>query len=176
MTVVPDLDVEERLDLMSRQLELLVVDAEERKELRDSLTELTGDLSPITRQLMADAASALSNADQRGYVDFARSGLGVVDRIVTGFSSDDVEALGDNIVLILDAVKDMTQPEIMGMLRSSLHQVQAEASAEPPSLFSLARRLRDPNVRRGLDRLLVLLEGLGSSEIEREPREKGVQP
>jgi uncharacterized protein YjgD (DUF1641 family) len=113
-------------------------------------------------------------ADQRGYVDFARSGLGIADRIVTEFSSQDVEALGDNIVLILETVKEMTQPEVMRMMRSTVHQVREESPSEPPSLFTLARRLREPNVRRGLDRLLVLLDSLGSSEFE-EGREKGAR-
>ena len=173
MTITHEPDVLERLDAMSLQLEALVAEAEQRRGMRDSLAELTGDLSPITRQVMANATNALVVADERGYVGFARSGLGVVDRIVTGFSTEDVEALGDNIVLILETLKEMTQPEVMGMLRSSLHQVGADASTSPPSLFSLARRLREPGVRRGLDRLLVLLEGFGATEIDTDGTEKG---
>ena len=35
------------------------------------------------------------------------------------FSKEDVEALGDNIVLILETGKEMTQPEIMQMMQST---------------------------------------------------------
>ena len=174
MTATPDLTVERRLDLIGAQMNFLVAEAMRTKELKDSLVELTEDLSPVTRQVMDSATAALAVADQRGYVDFARSGLGIADRIVTEFSSEDVEALGDNIVLILETVKEMTQPEVMRMLRSTVHQVREESPAEPPSLFTLARRLREPNVRRGLDRLVVLLDSLGSSEFE-EGREKGAR-
>jgi hypothetical protein len=39
--------------------------------------------------------------------------------------------------------------------------VLAEADAEPPSAFALLRRLRDPQMRRGLARALALVEALG---------------
>ena len=33
--------------------------------------------------------------------------------MVTSFGEDDVAALGDNVVLILNTLKEMTQPEVM---------------------------------------------------------------
>ena len=44
----------------------------------------------------------------------------ILDNMVTSFSEEDVNRLGDNIVLILNTVKDMTQPEIMSFVRNTL--------------------------------------------------------
>ena len=161
-----------RLDEMTAQLDLLVAEAEERRRLRESISELTGDLSPIANQGMGSITRVLSEADERGYVDFTRGSLAVVDTVVGSFTQEDLEALGDNIVLILETVKEMTQPEVMRMMRSTLHNVQEiEEPAEPPSLLGLLRELRKPESRRGLHRLVVFLESLGSFDPETERKE-----
>ncbi len=127
-----------------------------------SLSELAGDASQLAGPAMTSLTKRLGELDRRGYVDFARSSLGIVDRIVTGYSEEDVEALGDNIVLILDTVRQMTQPEVMGMLRRTVVTVrEAEEPSEPPSLFGLLKEMRDPTTRRGLARVLTMLRSVG---------------
>ncbi len=121
-------------------------------ELAEEVTDLAG---PMTESLVRH----LGELDDKGYFEFAKAGVGVVDRVVTSFSEDDVRALGDNVVLILETIKEMTQPEVMTMLRRTVHTVREDqaASAPPPSLLSLLREMRDPQVRRGLARVLDML-------------------
>jgi uncharacterized protein YjgD (DUF1641 family) len=101
-----------------------------------------------------------------------------VDRVVTGFSEEDVEALGDNVVLILETVKEMTQPDVMAVLYRMIEAVQrqqhemAHEPEEAPSLFSLARKMRDPEIRRGMGRALNTLRAV--SEVETGPPRKFV--
>jgi uncharacterized protein YjgD (DUF1641 family) len=125
--------------------------------------DLVKDLMPLSEQAMDVVTDNLVDLDQKGYFGFVKSGWHVIDRIVTEFNEDDVEALGDNIVLILETVKSVTQPEMMAALHNMIEAVQrqqAQMSSEPekpPSLFRLARRLRDPEVRRGMNRALDTL-------------------
>ncbi len=87
----------------------------------------------------------------------------MVDRVVTNFTQEDVDALGDNVVLILETIKEMTQPELMQMMRTTIHEVgEIEEDAEPPSMMNLLRQMREPEVRRGLGRMLALLRSMGS--------------
>lgn len=152
-----------RLDMIEHQLRFLVAEAEERRRLGRVYSELIGDLSPVASQGMASLSRALAEAEARGYVGFARSGLGVVDRVVTSFDESDIEALSDNIVLILETLKEMTQPEVMQLLKSTVHQIQeVEEPHEPPSLLALLRELRTVEARRGLYRLVVALRSLGA--------------
>jgi uncharacterized protein YjgD (DUF1641 family) len=119
------------------------------------------------------ATDRLVNLDQKGYFTFAKSGLHIIDRVVTSFSEDDVEALGDNVVLILETVKEMTQPEIMAVLYRMIEAVQRqqrhlnEEPSDPPSLFKLARQMRDPEIRKGLGRALNTLRAV--SEVDTGP-------
>jgi len=75
-----------------------------------------------------------------------------------------VKALGDNVVLILQTVKEMTQPEVMTMMRRTAITAQGvdDSYAEPPSTIALLKQMRDPEVRRGLARTLNILRTLGS--------------
>jgi len=132
----------------------------------EMFAELFSDMMPLTEHAMDVATDRLVAIDQKGYFGFARSGMHVVDRIVTGFSEEDVEALGDNIVLILETVKEMTQPDVMAALYHMIEAVQRQQKLlesepeKPPSLFRLARRLRDPEIRRGMGRALDTLSAV----------------
>jgi len=71
--------------------------------------------------------------------------------------------LGDNIVLILNVVKNMTQPEIMTFINNTL--MVATREVEKPvdaSLFALIRQMRDPAVRRGLALTMRVLSVIGA--------------
>lgn len=144
----------------------------------EMFSELFEDMMPLTEHAMDVATDRLVNLDQKGYFTFAKSGLHVLDRVVTSFSEDDVEALGDNVVLILETVKEMTQPEIMAVLYRMIEAVQRqqrhieEEPAEPPSLFKLARQMTDPEIRKGLGRALNTLRAV--SEVETGPPRKFV--
>lgn len=174
MTTRTPVELDERLDELTNQIAFLVSEAKENRELKQSISELTSDLSPIARQGMGSVANVLVDAEAKGYVDFAKSGVGVLDRVVTSFSAEDVEALGDNVVLILETVKEMTQPELMQMMRSTLHEVnEIEESAEPPSMMRIIRQMNEPEVRRGLARMLALLRSMGSVEQKDVENRKG---
>ena len=88
----------------------------------------------------------------------------MVDNVVTSFSEEDVNRLGDNIVLILNTVKDMTQPEIMNFVRNTLEV--AEREVEKPVNTSCGRilgQMSDPAVRRGLALTLRVLRVVGAA-------------
>ena len=139
------------------RLEALLAQLESMSELFSTLSQLSGP----ALALLTDRLQAL---DERGYLEFARSGIGIADRVVDSFGPDDIEALGDNIVLILQTVREMTQPEVMTMLRRTAVSAQSldDVDAAPPSLLGLARELREPEVRRGLGRTLTVLRTIGA--------------
>jgi uncharacterized protein YjgD (DUF1641 family) len=130
----------------------------------DSLSELGGELTLITGAGVARLSESLAQAERKGYFTFARHGAAMVDEVVTSFSEEDVVALRDNLVLILNTVKELTQPEVMTLLNRtgvSLQTIGDDAGAEPPSAFALLKQMRDPQVRRGLGRTLALLRTVG---------------
>ena len=128
----------------------------------DSVTDLLEILGPMLKEGMDLGTGVMSDLERKGYFAFAQSGLRMADNVVTSFTREDVDRLGDNVVLILNTVKDLTQPEIMTFLRNTL-QV-AEREVEKPvdtSLGALMGQFGDPAVRRGLALTMRVLKVVG---------------
>lgn len=130
----------------------------------ESFSELIAEVSPLTGDAVVRLMELLSDFEQRGYFAFAKSSLGVVDNVVTSFTTEDVNALGDNVVLILQAVREMTQPEVMTLLRNTAHTVREQEVPEDISLFGLIKQMRDPAVKRGMARALSALRSVSGEE------------
>ncbi len=129
----------------------------------ESLMDLVETMGPLGNEAFAKIVDTLATMEQKGYFAFARGGLQITDNIVTSFTEEDVKKLGDNVVLILNVVKDMTQPEIMTFVRNTLMVAQSEV--EKPidaSLFALLNQMRDPAVRRGLALTMRVLSVVGA--------------
>jgi hypothetical protein len=158
---------------IAAQLDDLTEETRRSRERWEALDELVRDATPVMRQLLGSATVGLGQLEARGYGEFVGGGLGVVDRVVAAFDREDIEALGDNVVLMLQTVRDMTQPEVLGLLRRTAADLHDDATAPPPSLVTLLGRIRRPEARRGLDRLLRLLETVGAGAHQVHPPKEG---
>lgn len=156
------LTLEERLDRLSAQIEELTALAQAQREERERWRELTHELTPMARGVFTAVSGELERYP--GYVTFARGGARIAEQVVASFGEDDVAALGENIVLILNTVKDMTQPEVMRMMRRTAVTIGEDVPSTTPSTLALLRQMRDPEVRRGLARLLAMLRTLGAQQ------------
>lgn len=134
----------------------------------ESIMDLVQTVGPLTDHAFEKAVDVLQDAEHKGYFAFARGGMQIADNVITSFSEDDVKKLGDNVVLILNTVKDMTQPEIMGLLRTIMAQTEAEV-AKPvrTSVPALLGQMRDPNVRKGLALTMRMLSVVGAQASEK---------
>lgn len=127
----------------------------------ESANDFVKDFAPLSQDMVEQAILMLNEMEQKGYFGFVRQGQYVMDQIVTSFSEDDVRQLGDNVVLILNTVKALTQPQMMDLvnsLTSGFQAVEGEADELPTSMFGLLREMRDPEVRRGLAITMQILK------------------
>ena len=136
----------------------------------ESLMDAFAEIQPITGDVVLKVMEALNDFEQRGYFEFAQAGLRVIDNVVTSFTAEDADALGENVVLILQAVREMTQPEVMLMLRNTASGVREQEVPEDVSLFSLFKQMREPAVKRGLARALGALRTV-SGDLPEEPEQ-----
>ncbi|MCU0509629.1 MAG: hypothetical protein MUC34_14800 [Anaerolineae bacterium] len=161
-------EVQEYVDLadLLRLLKRLLRNGPTFEKLLDQLESVVGlveTVGPLSDEAFAKAVDVLQAAEHKGYFAFARGGMKIADNVVTSFTEDDVQKLGDNVVLMLNTVKDMTQPEILGLVRTVVAQTETEV-AKPvnTSLPALLGQMRDPNVRRGLALTMRILSVVGA--------------
>ncbi len=150
-----DLEPYVRGEDLIRLLKRLLQNAENLEwalEQLESLRDLTRDATPVVNEALQALIQFLDELDKKGYVPFFLEALRILDVIVTSFSVEDVRLLGDNIVLILNTVKEMTQPEMMRFLHNLTMAFKEGTEEEEPdvSLLGLLRQMRDPKVRKGL--------------------------
>ena len=165
-------EVQEYIDLgdLLRLLKRLARNGRNLETLLDqfeSVMDLTQTLGPLTDEAFGKAVATLADMEHKGYFAFARGGKRIADNIVTSFTANAVDRLGDNIVLILNTVKDMTQPEIMNFVRSTL--LVAEREVDKPvdiSYLGLLRQMRDPAVRRGLALTMRVMHVIGAQTVD----------
>ena len=127
----------------------------------ESANDFVKDLAPLTNDMVEQAVLLMADMERKGYFGFVRQSQYVMDQIVTSFSEEDVRQLGDNVVLILNTVKALTQPEMMDLvnnLTQGFHEIEAHPEELPTSMFGLLREMRDPEVRRGLAVTMEMLK------------------
>lgn len=131
----------------------------------ESLSDLVKDASPIVNDAVLMAVEQMDAMERRGYFRLAKEGQVVLDNIVDAFGPEDVRQLGNNVVTILTTVKQMTQPEIMGMMQNlagSMRTAESQPQEVSTSMWSLLKQFRDPQTRRGLAITLGMLRAVGA--------------
>jgi uncharacterized protein YjgD (DUF1641 family) len=128
-------------------------------ERLEGAVDLVNDVTPLSKDIFDELLNRLNTLEQKGYFKFLRGAGTIVDNIVTHYSEEDVRRLGENIVLILDTVKEATQPEMIKSLQNALaiYRDIDVALPEKVSTFALVKQLFDPNVRRSLATGLSIL-------------------
>jgi len=160
-------EVEQYVDLndLLRLLKRLLRNGRNFDKLLDqieSALDLVETVGPLSDEAFGKAVDTLEQMERKGYFLFARGGMQIVDNIVTSFGEEDVRLLGDNVVLILRTIKEMTQPEVMNFVRNTVEIIDREKDQPvQTSLVALWRQLQDPNVRRGLAISMRVLRTIG---------------
>jgi len=127
----------------------------------EAVMGLTDEVELLGQQVFNYTVEQLDQFERDGYFDFAREGWRIVERIVTEYSQEDVRALGDNVVTILNTVRSMTQPEIMALANNAVGAIQEDLpETETVSTWTLLREMGNPKVRRGMARMINLLKAL----------------
>lgn len=80
--------------------------------LIDSINDFAKDIAPIIKQIGLDLACKLNDLEQKGYIDFGKELLKVFDKIITGFSKEDIRLLADNVGNIIETFKNMNKANI----------------------------------------------------------------
>jgi uncharacterized protein YjgD (DUF1641 family) len=127
---------------------------------------LLDETSQIGKQVFNQSVAALDQMERQGYFAFARGGWRVFERVVSEFSEEDLNALSDHIGMALKIVKRLTQPEFLALADNTLNAIQAvPAGDDKVSLWALMGELSDPQVRKGLARMLNVVKVMADEPV-----------
>lgn len=149
-----DVAMNERLERIEAHLAELAAAQKRREETFD-------ELMPILGMAVTETSNRLQAYEDKGYFEFGKRLLGVADAVVEGFAPEDVEALGNNVVSILDTVKHMTQPKMLQLANDAADAVDDAGSAQPVGVFGMLKASNDEDVKRGLAVAIAILREIG---------------
>jgi len=160
-------EVQESIDLndLLRLFKRLLRNGRNLEKMLDqleSLADLMETVGPLANAAFGKAVDITADMEAKGYFNFTRGGMKVMDSLVASFSEEDLNHLSDNISLVLSIVKEITQPEILDYAGHTLTNVRQELEKPVDASYTgLMRQLRNRDVRRGLALTLRILQVIG---------------
>lgn len=139
-------------------------------ETMESLNDLLKDAAPILQQVGLDAVHKLHELEQKGYFDFLSELGRMMDNIVTHFSKEDVRALSDNVVFILETVKNLTQPDMLRAINNAttIYKNLDMDDVEEYSIFRAMMELRKPEMKKGIGFMITFLKKMNELPVQQD--------
>ena len=132
----------------------------------ESMMDLSKDIGPVLTQMGLDGIQKMHELEKRGYFEFIKEITGIIDNIVQHFSPEDVRLLADNVVTILETVKNITQPEMLDALNNAINvfkKIETE-NVEEYSLWRAFKELRTPEGQKGIGFIMTFLKNISKEE------------
>ncbi len=140
-------------------------------EKLESTVDFIQDAGPIGQQVFKDALYKMDEFDRKGYFEFFTELTRVLDNVVDHFSVEDVRLLAENVVTILETVKDLTQPDMLKAINNAV-QVYRHIDLEgvdEVSVFKAMKEMNSPEVKRGIGFLMAFIKNIAhASEQSKE--------
>lgn len=130
----------------------------------ENIRDFIKDFGPISKEMVIDFMHKLDELDRKGYFEFLKESQKILDNIVTSFTIDDFKALGDNIVTILNTIKNLTQPDMLHAINNAVNvykKLDIEVK-DKISLLELIKELNHPETKKAIFFGLQFLKSLST--------------
>jgi uncharacterized protein YjgD (DUF1641 family) len=134
-------------------------------ELFGSVIDLLKEAGPIANEVIIDLTKKLHEFESKGYFEFFAELGNVLDNVISNFSREDIQMLAENIVLMLQTVKNMTQPEMLHALNNAVKVYGSIETQSVPqySLWKVMREMRTPEMRSALGFMITFMKNLSKT-------------
>lgn len=135
-------------------------------DLMESMTDLAKDVAPIANEVIIDGTKKLHELEQKGYFEFIAEIGQVIDNVVTHFSKEDIRALADNAVTMMETFKSLTQPEMLSSINNAVNIFSSMNIDDAPSysVFKLMREMNQPEMKKALGFFVMFMKNLNNED------------
>ncbi len=135
-------------------------------DLMESMTDLAKDVAPIANEIIIDGTKKLHEFEQKGYFEFLGEMGQIIDNIVSAYGKEDMRALADNVVTIMETIRNLTQPEMLSSVNNAVKIFASMDIDEAPSysIFKLMREMNQPEMKKALGFFVMFMKNLNNTE------------
>jgi uncharacterized protein YjgD (DUF1641 family) len=129
-----------------------------------SVLDFAKEAGPIANEVIIDLTKKLHELENKNYFEFFGEMAKVFDNVVTSFTPEDIRQLAENIVLILQTVKNLTQPEMLNAMNSAVRVYGSVETESVPqySLWRVMKEMRTPEMKSALGFMITFLKNLSA--------------
>ncbi|MBN1250523.1 MAG: hypothetical protein JXR51_14895 [Bacteroidales bacterium] len=131
-------------------------------ETLESVTDLFKDLSPIINQVGVDAINKMTEFEQKGYFEFIAEWMNVFDNMIKNINKEDIKALADNIGLIINIFKNISNAKMLNSVNNTLtvfNNLDNE-NIEQYSIWKVMRKMNSKEMKHNMGFMMKFLEQL----------------
>jgi len=133
----------------------------------ESMFDLMQDMGPVVRETIIDTIRKMADMEQKGYFEFFSEMMRAMDNVVTHYSGEDVRLLADNMVTIMDTMKNLTQPDMLQAMNNAVNVFQKLEVDDIPeySLWKAMKEMRSPEMKKGIGFMITFLKNLSEDNV-----------
>ena len=133
----------------------------------ESMYDLMQDMGPIVRETIIDTIRKMAEMEQKGYFEFFSEMMRAMDNVVTHYSGEDVRLLADNMVTIMDTMKNLTQPDMLQAMNNAVNVFQKLEVDDIPeySVWKAMMEMRSPEMKKGIGFMITFLKNLSKDNV-----------
>ncbi len=134
----------------------------------EMMIDLTKEIGPIANDVIIDVTKQLAILDQKGYFEFVKNIAPIIDNVVTGLSPEDLKGLADNIMLIINTVKDITQPDMLRSIDNAIKMYSSMEIEDVPSysVWRLMREINSPEMKKAIGFGVTFLKNMSKESLK----------
>lgn len=136
-------------------------------DMFESVTDLLKDVGPIVNEVGIDFTHKLNEFEQKGYFEFFKEIANIMDNVISSYPPEEVRALSENIVTILDTVRNITQPDMLHAINNavSIFKNLDTENIKEYSLWKAFREMNTPEMKRGIGFMITFLKNLSQESM-----------
>ncbi len=137
-------------------------------DMFESITDLLKDVGPIVNEVGIDFTHKQNEFEQKGYFEFFKEIAKIMDNVISSYPPEEVRALSENIVTILDTVRNITQPDMLHAINNavSIFKNLDTENIKEYSLWKAFREMNTPEMKRGIGFMITFLKNLSQESIK----------
>ena len=132
----------------------------------ESIMDLIKDVSTILNEMCVDVIHKFHELEQKGYFDFIWEVTRIFDNIVTNYSREEIRQLADNIPVIMETIKNLTDPEMLKALNNAVNTYRDmdPGQVKEYSLWKTFKEMRSPEMKRNMGFMMMFLKNLSQQQ------------
>ncbi len=126
----------------------------------ESASDFAKDAAPLVNEMIIDATKQLHILNEKGYFEFILSLGNVIDKVVTTYSSEDVNKFAENIPNILKTLDKLSQTEVLNTVNNAVDVYTSMDKENIPkySIFKLVREMGKPEMKQTMGFMISFMK------------------